>query len=218
MKRLSIRPIIETITEEEYVALLNKIETGDSKQVFSNGENKYHYYPWLKFAIQLGLLTGRRRDDIINLKYSDIKSDKEGNLLYIESEDYKVNRAKGNTNDSSKKLIYIPITKKLKEILVENGLNQYADTDNYLLAPEKTEYRETLKNQMSKGFSHYYKQLNTGRNITFKCLRKTYITHLALSLGLNARVITSHSGDDVLIKHYLDRKLLLKVTENFDVF
>ena len=195
MKRLSVRPIVDTITEEEYIALLNKIDTGNSKQVLSTGEKKNHYYSWLKFAIQLGLLTGRRRDEIVNLKYSDIKSDKDGNLLYIESEDHKVNSAKGNTSESSKKLIYIPITRKLKELLIENGLNHYEETYNYLLAPEKTENRETLKNQMSKGFSHYYNQLETGRNLTFKCLRKTYITHLALSLGLNARVITRHSGD-----------------------
>jgi hypothetical protein len=71
---------------------------------------------------------------------------------------------------------------------------------------------------MNKGFSLYYKQLKTGRNLTFKCLRKTYITHLALSLGLNARVITRHSGDDVLIKHYLDRRLIIKMAETFEVF
>lgn len=218
MKRLSVRPVVDTITEEEYIALLNKIDSGNAKQVLSTGEKKNHYYSWLKFAIQLGLLTGRRRDEIVNLRYSDIKPDKDGNLLYIESEDHKVNSAQGNMSESSRKLIYIPITRKLRELLIENGLNQYEGTDNYLLAPEKTENRETLKNQMSKGFSHYYNQLETGRNLTFKCLRKTYITHLALSLGLNARVITRHSGDDVLIKHYLDRKLLIKMAENFEVF
>ena len=218
MRRLPVRPSIETITEEEYTELLKSIDVKNAKQVLKTGENKYHYYPWLKFAIQLGLLTGRRRDEIINLRYSDIKYDKEGNPIYIESEDHKVNLAKGNMYESSRKLVYIPITKKLKEILIENGLHEFTGTDNYLLAPDKIENRETLKIQMSKGFSHYYGKLETGRNVTFKCLRKTYITHLALSLGLNARVITTHSGDDVLIKHYLDRKLLLKVTENFDVF
>lgn len=218
MKRMSVRPVIDTITEEEYNALLEKIESGTSKQILSTGEKKYHYHTWLKFSIQLGLFTGRRRDEIINLKYSDIRYDKDGNLLYIESEDQKVNKAKGNTSETSKKLVYIPVTKKLKELLSDNGLEKYKETDFYLVYPEKKDFRETLKNQMSKGFSHYYKQLNTGRNLTYKCLRKTYITHLALSLGLNARVITRHSGDDVLIKHYIDRKLVIKMAENFEVF
>jgi integrase len=139
-------------------------------------------------------------------------------MLFIQSEDYKVNRANDNLSDRSKKLVFIPITKSLKKVILENGYRQYIGTDRYLLAPEKTEYRETLILQMSKGFSHYYKQLNTGRNVTFKCLRKTYITHLALSLGLNARVITRHSGEDVIIKHYLDEKVIMKMAENFEVF
>ena len=71
---------------------------------------------------------------------------------------------------------------------------------------------------MSKGFSHYYNKLNTGRKLTFKCLRKTYITHLALSLGLNARVITRHSSEDVIIKHYLDERIITKVADGFEVF
>ncbi len=96
--------------------------------------------------------------------------------------------------------------------------NKYKGTETYLLAPEKVTNRETLKNQMSKGFSHYYNQLGTGRKLTFKCLRKTYITQLALSLGLNARVITRHSGEDVIIKHYLDQKVISKVAKDFEVF
>ena len=186
--------------------------------MLSTGENKYHYFPWLKFAIQLGLLTGRRRDEIINFKYSDIKCGSDGEMLLLESEDQKVNKAKGNFSEESKKLIYIPLTGTLKKLIIENGYEQYKGTASYLLAPEKTSNRETLKNQMSKGFSHFYKLLETDRQLTFKCLRKTYITHLALSLGLNARVVTRHSGDDVLIKHYLDEKVLSKVAENFEVF
>ncbi len=75
-----------------------------------------------------------------------------------------------------------------------------------------------LKNKMSKGFSQHYKQLGAGWKLTFKCLRETYITRLALSLGLNARVITRHSGEDVIIKHYLDQKVISKVAEDFKVF
>lgn len=213
-----VRPTVETITKEEFEELLNKIRKEKGKQVLSTGENKYHYYSWLKYAIQLALLTGRRRDEIINFKYSDIKCDSKGAMLLLESEDHKVNRAMSNYSDESKRLIYIPITRALRNLIIENDYHDYKGTDTYLLAPDKTTNRETLKNQMSKGFSHFYNQLATGRHLTFKCLRKTYITRLALSLGLNARVITRHSGDDVLIKHYLDEKILSKVAQDFEVF
>jgi integrase len=220
-RRMNYRPVrlaVETITKEEYVRLLEIIEEDKGKQVLSTGENKYHYFPWLKFSIQLGLLTGRRRDEIINFKYSDIECGSDGEMLLLESEDQKVNKAKGNISEESKKLIYIPLTGTLKKLIIENGYEKYKGTASYLLAPEKISNRETLKNQMSKGFSHFYKLLETDRQLTFKCLRKTYITRLALSLGLNARVVTRHSGDDVLIKHYLDEKVLSKVAENFEVF
>lgn len=220
-KRMNYRPVrpkVETITKKEYEDLLNIIVKKKGKQILSSGENKYHYYSWLKYAIQLALLTGRRRDEIINFKYSDIKYDEEGEMLLLESEDQKVNRAMGNFSVESKKLIYIPLTGTLRNLIIENGYEKYKGTDVFLLAPDKTANRETLKNQMSKGFSHYYNQLETDRHLTFKCLRKTYITRLALSLGLNARVVTRHSGDDVLNKHYLDEKVLSKVARDFEVF
>jgi len=218
MSRRPVRPTIETITQKEYDDLLMIIDKDRAVQVLSTGERKYHYYPWLKYAIQLGLLTGRRRDEIIHLKYSDIKSDNSGNMVLIETEDHKVNRANANLSETSKKMIYIPITRTLKKMIYENGYQKHKSTDSYLLAPDKLKNRESLKNQMSKGFSHYYNQLGTGRKLTFKCLRKTYITQLALSLGLNARVITRHSGEDVIIKHYLDQKVISKVAEDFEVF
>ena len=218
MKRRPVRPTVETITEKEYNELVRIIDRDRAVQVLSTGEKKYHYYPWLKYAIQLGLLTGRRRDEIINIKYSDIKIDDSGNMVLIETEDYKVNRANSNLSEISKKMIYIPVTRTLKKVIYENGYNKYKNTKKYLLAPDKITKRETLKNQMSKGFSHYYNQLSTGRTLTFKCLRKTYITRLALSLGLNARIITRHSGEDVIIRHYLDQKVISKVAEDFEVF
>ncbi len=65
MKRRPVRPTIETITKMEYDDLLVIIDKDRAVQVLSTGEKKYHFYPWLKYAIQLGLLTGRRRDEII---------------------------------------------------------------------------------------------------------------------------------------------------------
>jgi hypothetical protein len=129
-----------------------------------------------------------------------------------------VNRAKANAYESRKKLKYIPITRTLKKVIFGNGYQNHKGTPTYLLAPDKLTNRDTLKNQMSKVFSHYYKQLGTGRSLTFKCLRKTYITRLALPLGLNARVITRHNGEDVIIKHYLDQKVISRVAKDFEVF
>ena len=61
---------------------------------------------------------------------------------------------------------------------------------------------------MSKAFTHYYAQLNTGKKLTFYDLRKTYISHLYASHGKDARIITGHSGDEVMLNHYIDGRVV----------
>ena len=72
---------------------------------------------------------------------------------------------------------------------------------------------------LSRGFTHYYDQLNTGRKLTFKCLRKTYITNLEIYMGAgNTKAITGHSGDQVIERNYIDKKEMAKAARGFNVF
>ena len=78
--------------------------------------------------------------------------------------------------------------------------------------------RETLKDFISKSFTHYYSQLNTGKKIEFSDLRKTYISYLYAEFGDKARLITKHSGIEVMLKHYIDEKVVKDLTIGFDPF
>ena len=72
---------------------------------------------------------------------------------------------------------------------------------------------------LSRGFSHYYNQLKTGRKLTFKCLRKTYITNLEIYMGNgNTKSITGHSDNQVIERNYIDKKEIAKSAMNFEVF
>ena len=72
---------------------------------------------------------------------------------------------------------------------------------------------------LSRGFTHYYVQLNTGRKLTFKCLRKTYITNLEIFMGSgNTKAITGHSNDQVIERSYIDRKEMAKAAQGYSVF
>lgn len=71
---------------------------------------------------------------------------------------------------------------------------------------------------LSRGFSHYYRQLETGRSLKFGCLRKTYISNLKLLLGDNTKIITQHSDNAVIEKHYTDKKVIAFAARNFEVF
>jgi len=214
-------PNSQMLTDQEtFNALLNEIsyENGKLKQEYTKGKKRYrnYYRPWLADGFRLALETGRRREEIISLRFSDIVND--DGILYIRVEDFKVNRIQDRT-DSDKKYNYIPVTKSLYTLLVKLGYEKLKDTDEYILAPEiKNERNRSMADTLSHGFSHFYGRLKKGKKLTFKSLRKTYITRLSLYMGGNAKAITGHTNDAVIEKHYLDKKELVKAAQGFEVF
>lgn len=219
VKRKKVNTNPEAITLSEFSELLKIITPERGERVYESGVKRKRqlYRPWLKDGIRLGLFTGRRREEIISLKFSDYVIKPDG-TEYIKVEDFKVNRIK-NRNDEEKKYIYIPVTHELRDLILQLGLEEKAGTDLYILAPEILKHRvKSMSDALSKGFSHYYDQLKTGRKLTFKSLRKTYVTNLSLFMGGNAKAITQHSGDAVIEQHYLDKQALVNAAQRFEVF
>ncbi len=210
----------ESIPYNEFIALLEQIKPENGTRNYNKGIKTHRniYRPWLKNGIKLGLLTGRRREEIISMKWSDIKE--KDRTEYIQTEDLKVNRIQYRINEKAKKLIFVPLTTELKELLNELGYEKYKNTDKYILEPELVNKRnKVMSDALSRGFSHFYNQLNTGKNLTFKCLRKTYITNLQLFMGNgNVKAITGHSENQVIEEHYIDKKEIAKASRNFSVF
>jgi hypothetical protein len=62
--------------------------------------------------------------------------------------------------------------------------------------------------QLSKSFAFFYCQLNTGKNIFLKHLRKIYLTHLQILTG-DAFSVIGHSKEDILNNHYIVIRLKL---------
>ena len=77
-----------------------------------------------------------------------------------------------------------------------------------------------MSDNLSRGFSHFYDQLGTGRKLTLKCLRKTYITYLKIYMGDgNIKSITGHSDNRVIDDSYTDDKEIAKaVARRFSMF
>jgi hypothetical protein len=98
--------------------------------------------------------------------------------------------------------------------------NHPANGDDYLLAPDiNISRKRVMADALSRGFYHYYQQLNTGKKLTFKCLRKTYITRPELFMGRgNTKAITGHSADQVIEQNYIDKKEIAKAAHGFIVF
>lgn len=217
--RKRIRPNPQAINKEEFDNLIKATTRENGTAIDKNGRKRNYYRDWMQFAFRLALLSGRRREELINLKFSDIESDKEGTLLYIKCPDIKVNRQQGVIAEEDKKINFIPIPRDLATLLSEMGYEEHKNSDTYILAPNIQSHRnKAMADALSWGFQHFYSKLNTGRHLTFKCLRKTYITSVSLFTGGNAKNITGHSDDAVIQKHYLDRAVIAKSLQNFEVF
>lgn len=214
VKRKSTVTQIETITTDEFKTLLEIIKPENNIEKLSTGENKYHYYDWLKDALELALYTGLRRDGITMLKYSDI-IEVDGKPFVIQTEDYKYNRRNNLITPEEKKYIYVPVILDLNLMLHKLKYEKYKGQDRFLIAPLSSRKRETLKEDMSKGFTHYWKQVDSGKKLQFKNLRKTYITRLNNYTNGQADTITGHAGQEVIMKHYQNPKVINAVIEGF---
>jgi len=221
IKRKRLNPNPQAITRSEYEAFLKQIspENGIKENKQWKKPTRNMYRPWLADGFKLALETGRRREEVINLKWNAIK-ESEG-IKYIEIEDYKVNRIQNRIAENEKKMICIPITASLDALLHELGYDEHINTDSYILAPNvKISRGKVMSNVLSRSFTHFYGQLNTGKNLTFKCLRKTYITKLQIYFSGtgNTKEVTGHSDNQVIERNYIDKREIAKASVGFSVF
>ncbi|MGE0567069.1 MAG: tyrosine-type recombinase/integrase [Bacteroidia bacterium] len=215
---LPVKSNIEVISKNEFEELLTKITYENGWIRIKSDEKKNYYKTWLKSYFKLALFTGRRREELIMLKFSDIIHDDNNQMMFLRSEHFKVNRMKGVNSEAVKDFILIPITSELRSLIVELGYNQYKNSTRYLLAHDDPMQRLYMVELASKAFTHFYKMLNTERELKFKCLRKTYITQLFIKYGESSRFITHHSDIEVIRRHYLDQKQLVNSVRDFKVF
>ena len=210
---------VAILTKEEYSRLeeaIQKPELGFCK--LGSDEVKNYFKPWMLDAVQLGIFTGRRTEEIVMLRWQDVVLDENGNLSFLEATDFKVSRQQGRLEDNPKK-IPVPVTKELRKLLLRLGYKKYKNTDRFILAGDEKMKRDTIKLFISKSFTNYWNQLNIPKKATFKSLRRTYISKLSAAIGINnAQVITKHAGQEVMTNHYVSSQILASTAKNFRVW
>ncbi|WP_025740876.1 site-specific integrase [Aquimarina pacifica] len=210
----------ETITEEEFEGLLKQItpENGKAEKITKSRIQKLNWYtPYLKDAFRLAIHTGGRREEIYALKWNMIK-ESNGKPIFIEIPNLKVMRNPKFKNKVVPPKI-IPITKGFKDLIDQLGYQEYKGSDQNLIFQDRKKPISTwMKERLSGGFSHFYKQLNTGKELDFKCLRKTLLTYLKKAMKGDARLLSSHSTDEVLDTHYVDHRIIDKAIKEFQIF
>ncbi len=196
---------IEIISQDEFNDILKAIDTYTQKLTLGGkGEVKNMYYPWLKNGFKLFLLTGGRREEIVELKWGNIYISENG-IKFLMFENLKVERINKNRIAPKK---YVPINVDLEELLIEMGLNNKNSPNEYILYPDRDCTSKTIMDRLSKSFTHYKKGAGIKKDISFNNLRKTYITWVNQAMGNQTGILTSHSTNEVLEKFYLDPKVL----------
>ena len=216
IKREKVSYTPESISFEEYKALQELAEKEIEKYATDIKPKRKIFSEWFVPGIDFSLETGRRKEEICNVKWSDIVHNKDGEILYITAEDYKVNRIQNRQKEESKKYIYIPVTKAVRDVLDKLGYEQKKNSEDYILAPNViTDRKKIVAGTLAKGFSYFYNQLKNGKQMTYRCLRKTFITQLSIHMqgGMttthaDAKSVTGHSGDNVVNTHYIDKKAI----------
>ncbi len=206
------------ITKEEFEKFLSIIEPDRGVKVLSTGERKYLFRIWLKDAFQLALETGLRREEFMSIKFKDIVVNKKGVPMFIQVENFKVNRRNDVSGTENAIMKHIPITKGLRELIDRLGYETNKGSDHYLIAKEENTKLRTRIEVVSKAFSHFWQFTGSEKKALLKHLRKTYLTSLVQRFGEKATLISSHSGIEVLKKHYINDQQLMQATNDFSVF
>ncbi len=219
-----VTPKVTSVGESEFTQLLEIVtpENGIQMKTLKSRKNMKktnHYKPWLKWGFRLGLYTGGRSEDVVELKWSDITL-KDGKFDTIKTIDHKMDSANSNRTSKEERLTkFFAVTKELGELLIEMGYKKFKGTDKYILATDDGLKRSNVSGILSRSFSHYYSLLNTGKEVTFRNLRKTYMTSALREFGEASTALTNHATVNMTIKHYQDKEVTRDAAkESFSVF
>lgn len=185
----------EAISYEEFLKLIALMDDDDNWIKTIENLSKTDKY-WLKYAFFLALHTSRRREDIVKLKWSDIKG--EIGFRFIESIDNKATRLKRARIPNAKPVkTYVPVTPKFQLVLNELGFDQYQGQDSCILFPDEQQgkliedgkirrhiSRKAMMEKMSIGFTHFYKLLKTGKSLKYGSLKRRISLRVKASFQL----------------------------------
>lgn len=192
------------LTKGDFNLIIDAVERKSSLQSKrSDGRRDNMYEPWLTNAFKLFLYLGGRREEILNLKWSDVIEGPNG-ILFFRLRNYKVERMLKREVANK----FVPISSDLLELLVEMGYDKLKGKEMKLIDSEEKYTINTLMEKVSKAFTHFREQAGIETPYTLKHLRKTYLTWLHHALGEDSNKVSSHTSMNVLEKHYINPLVL----------
>lgn len=190
------------VTDKEFAQVLSVTTEENSEGLKGTNRTKHYFRNWLPYMMRLARLTGLRTEELFQLRTSDIttfrKEGKEFKLIVVHN--LKVERLKAEKNETVLKVI--PVTQEIQSLLDEIHENNISSEKvfetNFAFGP--------FKDFIGRAFTHFYKVAFPGeQHKCFKQLRKANYSDIAGILGEEANLLTGHSGNAVLDKHYVDK-------------
>jgi len=191
-----------TLTRNEFERLLHAVENADPWQITdASGRTENRYRPYLSPGFRLALLSGLRREELVLLRWNERVSAQ--GLEFFRVKNLKVSRQ----NKNSETYKYVPINADLADLLKELERDKQSDTD-FILHPRRTETTVVIIENLSRGFTHYRKAAGIEKAATFKSIRKTYISWVKAAMQEQTGLLTSHTTEDIIDRHYADPTVL----------
>ena len=210
VRKVPKQKMIETISEEEFNKIIAAVDTfNPTSTLEGTGEEKDRYRPYLKVGFYLFMFTGGRREEVVNLKWSDIYTLDNGVQTFI-VENLKVKRIKKNSKEYIK---YFTINADFRDFLLGLGWKEKMGTDEYILHPDRGKSTtSSIMDALSKGFSHYKEGAGITKNISLSSLRKTYLSWQNHVLGNDTGLISNHDVNGNILKtHYIDPRIMTAI-------
>jgi integrase len=194
-----------SIDDTDFIKLLSVITEKDSVEIFKDGRKRNRFRTWMKDSFELSAYTGMRLEEVGELKYSDIKLKLDGKLDYLEGTDLKYQRAHNWDNTKPKKIVPIPITPELEQLLKRLKYKEHLDCDRYLIDGDSKLNRPSLAKEMSHAFTFFRRKAGLSDNFSIKHLRKTFLTKLETQTGL-VESAGYQKTVSVIRKNYIDKR------------
>ncbi|MEM7550862.1 MAG: site-specific integrase [Bacteroidota bacterium] len=213
-KKVVRKPVVvepSVITEVELEKLLKSISSENGWEWVGNGkyrQRQQRYKDWIKPSFYFLLLSGLRRGDLQELKWSDIRHDQN----YIGVPNNKVN----NRLNTRAYRINVFISRDLALLLDKMGMDDKIGSDEYMFAPEVKSRKNTFAKGLSKAFTHFWKVSNGRKGVSLHNLRDTHITRVLTKFG--EKTLDSRNSKEVAYKHYVDKMCIKNEMVDKDLF
>lgn len=199
---------IYTLDKSEFDDILEAVDNANPiVKLGGKGEKKNMYRSYLVDGFKLSLLTGGRREEVVDLRWSNIFSSVKDVKFF------KIRNIKVESLTDEDYWKYIPINTDLMNLLLELGYDDKKQTDDFILFPEREILSKTIMNDLSKGFTHYKNMANINKKVSFKNLRKTYLSWVNAVMNKDTGILSSHSTHEILERYYIDPTILTKIEE-----